>query len=60
MPEELGPIIDSISNDQNCKQKGGAISYFTKGILNRKQLYIQGMLMALIPFLRKDLYFQQK
>ncbi|MCP5064784.1 MAG: DUF84 family protein [Ignavibacteriae bacterium] len=55
--EELGFVMDEIMNDENTKQKGGAISFFTNGEMNRKELYIPGIISALIPFLHEDLYF---
>ena len=42
---------------ENTKQKGGAISYFTAGKMNRKELYIPGLISALIPFQHENLYF---
>ncbi len=55
--EELGFVMDEIMNDENTKQKGGAISFFTNGKMNRKELYIPGIISALVPFLHEDLYF---
>ncbi len=55
--EELGYVMDEIMNDTNTKQKGGAISFFSNGKMNRKELYIPGIISALIPFLHKRLYF---
>jgi len=50
---ELGDLMDKISGVQNTKQKGGAIEYFTKGLINRKQIYVQGLVAALIPFINE-------
>ena len=55
--EELGDVMDQITGDENSKQKQGAVGYFTKGVIDRKELYVQGLNMALIPFLNKELYF---
>jgi len=55
---ELGDVMDEIMNDQNTKQKDGAIGFFTNGIMNRKNLYIQGLIVALIPFLNEKLFFK--
>lgn len=55
--EELGFVMDEIMNDENTKQKGGAISFFTNGKMDRKELYIPGIISALVPFLHEDLYF---
>ena len=55
--EELGFVIDEIMNQQNTKQKMGAIGFFTKGIMDRKELYIPGIISALVPFNHPDMYF---
>jgi inosine/xanthosine triphosphatase len=54
--EELGHVIDDLSGDRNTKQKGGAIAYMTQGRVDRRQLYAQGVVMALVPFLNPTLY----
>lgn len=54
---ELGDVMDKITGDRNTKQKGGAIGFFTRGIMDRKNLYIQGLVVALIPFVNEELYF---
>lgn len=54
--KELGHVIDALSGDHNTKQKGGAIAYMTQGRVDRKQLYAQGVTMALVPFLNPGLY----
>ncbi len=54
--EELGHVVDRLSGDQNTKQKGGAIAYLTQGRLGRRELYAQGVVMALVPFLNPELY----
>ena len=56
---ELGFIIDEILNDENTKRKGGAISFFTNGVMNRKELYIEGLKTATIPFLHKEMFFKK-
>lgn len=53
--KELGAVIDSLTNEQNTKQKGGAIQLLTKSILDRKTIYVQGLIAALIPILN-DFY----
>lgn len=55
--KELGHVMDEIMKQENTKQKGGAISYFTAGKMNRKELYIPGLISALIPFQHENLYF---
>jgi len=55
---ELGEVMDRIIGDNNTKQKGGAIGFFTKGIMERKDIYASGLIVALIPFINKKLYFE--
>ncbi len=55
--KELGKIIDGLSNEIETKRKGGAIGYLTGGVYNRKNLYVNGVIMALVPFLNKEIYF---
>ena len=54
--EELGFVMDEIMRAENTKQKGGAISFFTNGVMNRKELYVPGIVSALVPFLNKELF----
>ena len=43
-------------NEKNTKQKGGAIGFLTNGVMDRKDLYVQGLIVALVPFIKKELY----
>jgi inosine/xanthosine triphosphatase len=54
---ELGDVMDEILNKQNTKQKHGAIGFFTNGVMNRKELYVEGLKVAIIPFLHKEMFF---
>ncbi len=54
---ELGDVMDEIMNQQNTKQKQGAIGFFTNGVMNRKELYVEGLKVAVIPFLHKKMFF---
>lgn len=54
---ELGDVMDELMNQQNTKQKHGAIGYFTNGVMNRKELYIEGLKVAIVPFLHKSMFF---
>jgi inosine/xanthosine triphosphatase len=56
--KELGHIMDEIMQQENTKQKGGAISYFTNGKMSRKELYIPGLISALVPFQHEKMYFR--
>ena len=53
---ELGEANDQVFQEENSKQQGGAIGLLSRGLVNRKDLYKQAVLLALIPLLRKDLY----
>jgi inosine/xanthosine triphosphatase len=55
---ELGDVMDEIQNQQNTKQKHGAIGFFTNGVMNRKELYVEGLKVAVIPFLHKEMFFK--
>ncbi len=55
---ELGNVMDRLTGDENTKQKQGAVGYFTRGVMNRKEYYVTGLTVALIPFLNPELYFR--
>ncbi len=55
---ELGRVMDELTGEENTKQKGGAVGFFTKGVMNRKELYVDGVVAALIPLLNEDLFFK--
>ncbi|VAX27757.1 Inosine/xanthosine triphosphatase [hydrothermal vent metagenome] len=56
--EELGFVMDEIMNAENTKQKGGAISFFSNGVMNRKELYVSGIISALVPFHHRGMFFR--
>ena len=53
---ELGTANDRIFNHSNSKQKGGAIGILTHNVLDRRELYEQAVVLALVPFCNKALY----
>lgn len=53
---ELGDVMDRLQNAHNTKQKHGAIGFFTKGVIDRKNFYMQGLVTALIPFVNEGLF----
>jgi inosine/xanthosine triphosphatase len=55
---ELGDVMDSLIGEKNTKEKQGAVGHFTKGVMDRKRYYVDGLTVALIPFLNADLYFE--
>jgi inosine/xanthosine triphosphatase len=54
--KELGDVMDQLFNQQNVKQKGGAIALLTQNKLSRSSVYHQALILAMIPFLNPDLY----
>ena len=56
---ELGKIIDEMMGEKNTKTRGGAIGFFTRGKMDRKELYIHGLVNALVPFLNESIYFKK-
>lgn len=54
---ELGHVIDELSGDRGTKRRGGAIGHFTRGVMDRRELYVHGVVVALVPFLNERLYF---
>lgn len=58
--KELGHVIDHLAADHNTKQKGGAIGFLTQGVMDRKALYVQGLIVALVPFVNESLYKESK
>jgi len=57
--KELGDVMDEILNQENSKQKNGAIGFFTNGVMNRQELYVEGLKVALVPFLHKEMFFNK-
>jgi len=53
--KELGKADDIVFGIQNSKQKMGAIGLLSKGKLEREELYEQGVVSALVPFLNEEL-----
>jgi inosine/xanthosine triphosphatase len=54
--EELGPLMDSLFDTDNIKQKGGAIGLLTNGLESREGNYRQAIILAMAPFLHRELY----
>lgn len=53
---ELGTADDIVFGHSNSKQKGGAVGLLTDGVVDRKELYEQAVILALIPVKNKALY----
>lgn len=54
--EELGPIMDEITDREEVKKGPGAIGIFTGGIITRKGAYRDALIFALAKFLNPELY----
>ena len=57
---ELGEADDRFFNRSNSKQLDGAIGILSGGRIDRKALYKPGVIFALIPFIRPDLFADSK
>lgn len=53
---ELGTADDIVFGHNNSKQKGGAVGLLTGHVVDRKELYEQAVILALIPFKNKTIY----
>jgi len=54
--KELGDVMDLMFEQTNIKQKGGAIALLTQNKLSRSAVYHQALILAMIPFLNKNLF----
>lgn len=54
--EELGPIMDDITDREEVKKGPGAIGIFTDGIITRKDAYRDALIFALAKFLNPEFY----
>lgn len=54
--EELGLVMDDVLNDNNVKQKGGAVGAFTAGLVSRQEALALSVAYAIAPFVSADLY----
>ncbi|EAZ81931.1 inosine/xanthosine triphosphatase [Algoriphagus machipongonensis] len=53
---ELGKADDEVFDQDNSKQQGGSVGILTHGVLDRKAYYSQAIILALIPYLNKNLF----
>ena len=53
---ELGAADDQVFKRENSKQEGGSVGILTHGVVDRKVYYSQAIILALIPFLNKNLF----
>lgn len=57
--KELGEADDKVFGLSNSKQNNGAVGILTDNIINRTDLYSQGVILALIPFKQTKYYSEQ-
>lgn len=53
---ELGHADDILFGVENSKQSGGSSGLLTDGVMDRLRFYVPAVILALIPFLKPDLY----
>ena len=53
---ELGIANDMIFHQHESKKKGGAVGSLTNDLIGRTEYYIQPVILALVPFLKPELY----
>ncbi|WP_255039576.1 DUF84 family protein [Lacihabitans soyangensis] len=53
---ELGHADEIVFGQNNTKQKMGTTGLLTNNVIDRTQYYTQAVILALIPFLKTDLY----
>lgn len=56
--EELGPVMDDLLNEQNVKQKDGAVGVLTAGLVPRVDAFAMAVAYALAPFVSPQFYGQ--
>ena len=54
--EELGPVRDALTGEQNTKQKAGTVGFLTNGLLSRADVWQMGLTLALAPFMNPALF----
>ena len=54
---ELGEADDQVFGRQNSKQANGAVGLLTANAVDRETLYVMPVILALIPFKQKPIYF---
>jgi inosine/xanthosine triphosphatase len=55
--KEVGDVMDELTGVNNLGEKMGAVSYLSRGLLDRTGNTEQCVLMAMIPRLNEGIYF---
>jgi inosine/xanthosine triphosphatase len=53
---ELGQADDQVFKQSHSKQKNGAVGLLTNDIIDRSEYYKQAVILALVPFMKPELY----
>jgi len=56
--KEVGDVMDKVTGVENLGQKKGAVSYLSKGMLDRTENTEQCILTAMIPRINEKVYFK--
>lgn len=56
---EVGDVMDKVTGVDKLGQKTGAVSYLSKGILDRTKNTEQCILTAMIPRMNEEIYFNK-
>ncbi|HML05682.1 MAG TPA: DUF84 family protein, partial [Methanobacterium sp.] len=54
---EVGDVMDKVTGVNNLGQKAGAVSFLSKGMLDRTENTEQCVLTAMIPRMNEKIYF---
>lgn len=57
--KEVGHVMDKVTGVDNLGQKTGAVSYLSKGMLDRTENTEQCVLTAMIPRMNEKIYFNK-
>jgi len=53
---ELGDADDQISGRSKSKHGAGTVGYLTEGMIDRATYYEHALILALVPWIRPDMY----
>jgi inosine/xanthosine triphosphatase len=53
---ELGDADDVVFARTNSKQEDGTVGILTRGVIDRTEYYVHPLVLALVPFVNKELY----
>jgi inosine/xanthosine triphosphatase len=57
---EVGDVMDQVTGVENLGEKIGAVNYLTQGMLDRTGNTEQCVLMAMVPWINEDSYFNNQ